>query len=72
MVNFKEKYQFSRFRRRYKFSRGGGGLSDFFQGGGGPLLIPYRNPYNLVIFQGVSRPPVPTLDPHLAAILSSI
>ena len=30
------------------FSRGGGGgVSNFFQGGGVQLLIPYRNPYNL-------------------------
>ena len=49
---------------------GGGGLSDFFQGG--PLLIPYRNPYSLWFSRGVSGPPVPPLDPHLAAILSSI
>ena len=26
---------------------GGGGGSNFFQGGGVQLLIPYRNPYNL-------------------------
>ena len=48
MVNFKEKYHFSRFRRRYKFSRGGGGGGggvgvQLFPGGGGPLLISYRN-----------------------------
>ena len=39
MVNFKEKYHFSRFRRGSKFSRGGGG--------GVQLLFPYRNPNNL-------------------------
>ena len=39
MVNFKEKYHFSRFRREYKyfffffFFWGGGGGSNFFQGG---------------------------------------
>ena len=46
MVNFKEKYHFSRFRRGPNFSSGGGG--QLFQGVGGfQLLIPYRNPYNL-------------------------
>ena len=41
---------------------GGGGGSNIYQGGGGTtfsrsdqLLIPYRNPYN-VIFQGVRTP----------------
>ena len=38
MVNFKEKYHFSRFRRGSKFFQGGGG---------GQLLTPYRNPNNL-------------------------
>ena len=38
MVNFKEKYHFSRFRRGSKFFPGGGG---------GQLLTPYRNPNNL-------------------------
>ena len=42
------------------------GGSNFFQGGGGgggvQLLIPYRNPYILVIFQEPRSPP---LDPHL-------
>ena len=42
MVNFKEKYQFSRFRG------GGGGVQIFLGGvGGGQLLTPYRNPNNL-------------------------
>ena len=45
MVNFKEKYHGS--GGGPNFSRVGGGESNFFQGGGGPLLIPYRNPYNL-------------------------
>ena len=39
MVNFKEKYHFSRFRRGSNFFQGGGG--------GGGLLTPYRNPNNL-------------------------
>ena len=37
MVNFREKYHFSRFPRGSKF----------FQGGGVQLLTPYRNPYIL-------------------------
>ena len=46
MVNFKEKYHFSRFQRGPNFSSGGG--ATFSRGGGGfQLLIPYRNPYNL-------------------------
>ena len=46
MVNFKEKYHFSRFRRGSKFfqGQGGGGGGG---GGGGQLLTPYRNPNNL-------------------------
>ena len=47
MVNFKEKYPFSRFRRGFKFFQWGGGGGNFFHGGGGgggggvQLLIPY-------------------------------
>ena len=41
MVNFKEKYHFSRFQRGSKFFQGWGG------GGGWQLLTPYRNPNNL-------------------------
>ena len=33
MVKFKENYHFSRFQRGPTFSRGGGGGSNFFQGG---------------------------------------
>ena len=45
MVNFKEIYHFSRFKRGSNIFQGG---SNFFKGGGGfQLLIPYRNPYNL-------------------------
>ena len=44
MVNFKEKYHFSRFRRGSKFFQGGGG---------GQLLTPYRNPNNLWFSRGV-------------------
>ena len=36
MVNFKEKYHFSRFRRGPNFSSGGGGQL-FPGGGGGPI-----------------------------------
>ena len=41
------------------------GGSNFFQGVGVQLLIPYRNPYNLSFSRGGSGPPVPPLDPHL-------
>ena len=43
MVNFKEKYHFSRFRSGSKFFQGG----PTFSRGGVQLLIPYRNPNNL-------------------------
>ena len=46
MVNFKEIYRFQGSRGGPTFSRMGGG-SNFFQGVGVQLLIPYRNPYNL-------------------------
>ena len=39
MDNFKEKYNFSRFRRGSKFVQGGG--SNFFTGGGGGGRIAY-------------------------------
>ena len=42
MVNFKEKYYFSRFRRGSKFFEGGPTISR--GGGGGQMPIPYRNP----------------------------
>ena len=64
MVNFKEKYHFSRFRRGTNFSRGGGGGGGvrLFPGGGwgGPLLIPYRNTYNLWFSRGVRTPCPPS------------
>ena len=64
MVNFKEKYHFSRFRRVFpNFSSGRGGGGQLFPGGGGgvQLHIPYRNPYNLWFSRGGggSGPPVP-------------
>ena len=54
MVNFKENYHFSRFRRGSNiFQVGGGGGPTFSRGGGGvQLLIPYRNPYNLWFSRG--------------------
>ena len=59
MVNFKEKYQFSRFRRGSEFVQGGG--SNFFQGGWGvESLIPYRNPYNLWFSRGSGPLPTPS------------
>ena len=46
MVNFKEKYRFFQGPGGgTNFSRGGG--CPTFSRGGGPLLIPYRNQYNL-------------------------
>ena len=63
MVNFKEKYQFSRFRV--------GGGSTFFEGGGGwggNCLLPIETQITCD-FPGGSGPPGPSpLDPHLAAI----
>ena len=58
MVNFIEKYHFSRFRRGSKFFQG---RPTFFQGGGGGvhLLIPYRNPNNVIFQGGGSGPPAP-------------
>ena len=57
MVNFKEIYHFSRFRRGFNIFQGG----KFSQGGGGvQLLIPNRNPYNLWFSRGV-RTPCPPL-----------
>ena len=57
MVNFKENYHFSKFRRGSKFFQGvklfpGGG-------GGGQLLIPYRNPNNLWFSKGGGPDPLP-------------
>ena len=47
MVNYKEKYHFSRFRRGPNFSRGGGGDTEYNKCLFPILLIPYRNPNNL-------------------------
>ena len=70
MVNFKEKYHFSRFRRGSKFFLGGGG------GGRIQNTIAYSRyclfPIETQItcdFPGGCGPPAPSpLDPHLAAI----
>ena len=62
MVNFKEKYHFSRFRRGSKFFQGVGG------GGGGNCLLPIETKITCD-FPGGSGPPGPSpLDPLLAAI----
>ena len=53
MVNFKEKYHFSRLRRGSKFSGGGGG-------GGGKCLLPIETQIPL-IFQGGPDPLAPPL-----------
>ena len=59
MVNIEAIYHF----RGSNFFQGGGGGGG---GGGGQLLIPYRNPNNLLFSRGVRTPsPLPTLDPHL-------
>ena len=64
MVNFKEKYHFSRFRRGSKFFQGGGG--------GGNCLLPIET-QTTCNFPGGPDPLAPPLwirtrDPHLAAI----
>ena len=63
MVNFKEIYHFSGFQRGSNIFEEGGGGSNFFQGGGVQLLIPYRT----CDFPGGSGPPAPPppLDSHL-------
>ena len=67
MVIFKEKYHFSRFRRGPNFSSGGGGGggNDFQGGGGFPIETHITCDFP---GGGGSGPPVPPLDPHLAAI----
>ena len=65
MVNFKEKYHFSRFRRG---GGGGGGAPNFSRRGGGNCLLPIETQITCD-FPGGSGPPGPSpLDPHMAAI----
>ena len=69
MVNFKEKYHFSRFRRGLNFSSGGGG-GNIFQGvgWGSNRLFPIET-HITCDFPGVSGPPVPPSESaHLVAI----
>ena len=69
MVNFKEKYHFSRFRRGFQiFPEGGGG--NFFQGGGSNCLFPIETHITCDFPGRGVRTPCPPLDPHLAAIYS--
>ena len=67
MVNFKEKYHFSRFRRGSKFFQGGGGIRNtiaYFR----YCLFPIETQITCD-FPGGSGPLAPSpLDPHLAAI----
>ena len=73
MVNFKEKYHFSRFRRGSKFFQGGPTLS---RGGVGEsnCLFPIETQITCDFKGGPDPlpppppPPPPPLDPHLAAI----
>ena len=72
MVNFKEKFHFSRFRRGSKFVQGGGGPTFPSGGGGGvELLIPYRNPYNLWFSRGIRTPCPPPSGSALGCDLFS-
>ena len=70
MVNFKENYHFSRFRRGSNiFQVGGGGGSNFFQGGGGGCncLFPIETHITCDFPGGGGGPDTlsPTLGPHL-------
>ena len=49
----------------------GGGVSNFFQGGGGgPNANFYRNPYTYLLFsRGGVRTPYPPLDPHMGNVI---
>ena len=59
----------------YKGSRGrplfsGGGMSNFFPGGGGPNANFYRNTYMYLLFsRGSVRTPYPPLDPHVGNVI---
>ena len=48
----------------------GRGVSNFFQGGGGPNANFYRNPYTYLLFsRGSVRTPYPPLDPHMGNVI---
>ena len=65
MVNFKEKYHFSRFRRGSKFFQGG----PTFSGWGSNCLFPIETQITCDFPGGGGGPDtLPPLDPHLAAI----
>ena len=60
----------------YKGSRGrplfygGGGVSNFFPGGGGPNANFYRNTYMYLLFsRGSVQTPYPPLDPHVGNVI---
>ena len=60
----------------YQGSKGGplfsrGGVSNFFQGGGGPNASFFRNPYTYLLFSrgGGVRTPYPPLDPHMGNVI---
>ena len=52
MVLLQRKLYFSKDPEGVQHFPGGGGVQLFPGGGGGPNAYFYRNPYNLVIFQG--------------------
>ena len=48
----------------------GGGVSNFFPGGGGPNANFYRNTYMYLSFsRGSVRTPYPPLDPHVGNVI---
>ena len=72
MVNFKEKKSFFKVPEEVQIFLGGGGGVRLFPGGGGFLfLFPIETNITCNLPAG-ARTPCPPLDPHLAAILSSI
>ena len=50
------------------FSRGGGGLSNFFQGGV-QMLISFETHIRTCYFPGGVRTPYPPLDPHMGNVI---
>ena len=50
---------------------GGGGVSNYFQGGGGLNANFYRNPYTYLLFsRGSVQTPYPPLDPHMGNVIT--